>query len=175
MGDWVRTAAKEEDDARAKMHMEEIFVVTDDIDPRFESKPDCLAVDGLGAAFRDLCRIVVNVRTRLESDGVDVGRVSSGDDKGLYYGFYLKPLSSSVQVWFGVWIGPWASERVGPLWLISHDREAVRWLRSRVRGAVDYGGSCVVPVRLEGSTWDEVRERAVARLNGIISAVQEGK
>lgn len=153
--------------------MEEVVVVTDEIDPRFESKPDRLAVDGLGAALRDLCRIVGNVRAKMESDGVEVGRISSGDDKGWYYGFYLKPVSSSVQVWFGVWVGPWASERVGPLWLTADEREAVRWLRSRVRGVVDYSESCVVPVRLEGNTWDEVRERAVARLNGIINASRD--
>lgn len=173
VGDWLRETSGEEDDPRTKTHMEEVIVVTDQIDPRFKSKPERLAVDGLGAALWDLCRIVANVRDKLESDGVEVRGISSGDDKGWYYGFYLKPPASPDQVWFGIWIGPWASKGEGPLWLTAYKRKAVCWLRSRVRDTMDYGESCIIPVRLEGNTWDEVRERVVVRLNSIINENQE--
>jgi hypothetical protein len=173
IGDWLRKAVVEEDDHRTKLHMEELISVTDEIDPRFESKPERLSVDGLGAALRDLCRVVVNIRSRLESDDIEVNRISSGDEAGWYYGFCLSPASETIKVWFGVWIGPWASERVGPLWLSADEREAARWLRVRVRGAIDYSDSCVAPVVLEGGTWEEVQAKVTERLLGIINAPQE--
>jgi len=175
MGEWIRKALNEETNERTKLYMEEVITVVDEIDPRFESKPECIAVDGLSSALRDLCRLVVSLRARLYEEGLDVGKVTSGDQQGLYYGFGFSPQPGD-QLWFGLWIGPWAKEKVSPLWLQTKpesQKATIERLRSKPGAAFFNNSFWIVPLMIEGQTWDEVREKVTSKLFDLIGLSKE--